>query len=82
MRAVKGTGGRRVRDIIADAKSWLHQQPQRIQTHSENCHQWHASCLVRRLLEKYKLDREERDALRVYCRDLMKQRDAALEAKG
>lgn len=65
-------------DIITDAKAWLHQQPQRIQTHSENCHQWHATCLVRRLLTQYKRHCNERDALRVYCRDLMKQRDAAL----
>ena len=67
-------------EIIEDAKAWLHQQPQRIQTHSENCHKWHATCLVRRLLEQFKLHCEERDALRVYCRDLMKQRDAAGEA--
>lgn len=37
-------------DIIADAKTWLAEQPQRTQTHSENCHKWHASCLVSRLL--------------------------------
>ena len=67
-------------DIIADAKAWLHQQPHRIQTHSENCHKWHATCLVGRLLAQFKLHCEERDALRVYCRDLMKQRDAAREA--
>ena len=50
-------------DIIADAKAWLDQQPQRIQTHSENCHKWHATCLVRRLLAQCKLHCEERDAL-------------------
>jgi len=37
-------------DIIADAKAWLAEYPQRIQTHSENCHRWHPACLVSRLL--------------------------------
>lgn len=36
--------------ITEDAKAWLAQQPKQMQTHSENCHQWHPACLVSRLL--------------------------------
>ena len=36
-------------DIVADAKAWLADCGQRLQTHSENCHQWHPSCLVGKL---------------------------------
>jgi hypothetical protein len=36
-------------DIVADAKAWLADCGQRLQTHSENCHQWHSSCLVGKL---------------------------------
>ena len=39
-----------MKDIVAEAKAWLEQQPHRIQTHSENCHRWHPACLVSRLL--------------------------------
>ncbi len=37
-------------DIVNDAKEWLDEQPKCTQTHSENCHKWHSSCLVDRLL--------------------------------
>lgn len=37
-------------DVVKDAKEWLEEQPNRTRTHSENCHKWHASCLVSRLL--------------------------------
>lgn len=38
-------------DIVADAKAWLAEigSGQRLQTHSENCHQWHSTCLVGKL---------------------------------
>jgi hypothetical protein len=37
------------RDILADARVWLSQYEGQIGTHSEDCHQWHAPCLVARL---------------------------------
>ena len=38
-------------DIVADARQWLADcgSSKRLQTHSENCHQWHPSCLVGKL---------------------------------
>ena len=36
-------------DIVADAKAWLADCGQRLQTHSENCHKWHPTCLVGKL---------------------------------
>jgi hypothetical protein len=47
-----------VSDIVKDAKEWLDEQPKRTQTHSENCHKWHSSCLVYRLLSEIALLRE------------------------
>jgi hypothetical protein len=49
-------------DVAKDAKEWLAEQPQRTQTHSENCHKWHASCLVSRLLAEVERLREEKSA--------------------
>lgn len=45
-------------DIVADARRWLADQPNRVQTHGETCHLWHPACLVKRLCAKI-------DALRV-----------------
>jgi hypothetical protein len=41
-------------DIVADAKAWLADggRSQRLQTHSGNCHQWHSTCLVRKLIRE------------------------------
>ena len=40
-------------DIVADAKAWLADtRGERLQTHSGNCHQWHPSCLVRKLIRE------------------------------
>lgn len=37
-------------DIVADAKAWLADiGGERLQTHSENCHQWHPACLIGKL---------------------------------
>lgn len=41
-----------MKDIVEDAKAWIAQQPQRIQTHSENCHHWHPPCLVSRIVSE------------------------------
>lgn len=41
-------------DIVADARQWLADcgSSKRLQTHSENCHQWHPSCLVVKLMRE------------------------------
>jgi hypothetical protein len=40
-------------DIVADAKTWLADiGGERLQTHSENCHQWHPECLVGKLIKE------------------------------
>jgi len=50
-------------DLTADAKAWLAKQPQRTQTHGEECHRWHVRCLVSRLVDEVARLREERDTL-------------------
>lgn len=50
-------------DIVGDAKRWLDVRNGRVSTHSENCHQWHAECLVARLVaevERHRMTEEER----------------------
>ena len=38
-------------DIVADARQWLaNMGGERLQTHSKNCHRWHTSCLVAKLI--------------------------------
>ncbi len=53
-------------DIVADAKAWLSERDNgTLRTHSENCHQWHAECLVARLVaevERHRMTEEERVA--------------------
>jgi hypothetical protein len=41
-------------DIVADAKAWLAGigGGSRLQTHSGNCHQWHSTCLVGKLIRE------------------------------
>jgi hypothetical protein len=41
-------------DIVADAKAWLAGigVGSRLQTHSGNCHQWHSTCLVGKLIRE------------------------------
>ncbi len=41
-------------DIVADAKAWLADigGGQRLQTHSGNCHKWHSTCLVGKLIRE------------------------------
>jgi len=41
-------------DIVADAKTWLADigSGQRLQTHSENCHRRHSTCLVLKLIRE------------------------------
>jgi hypothetical protein len=48
-----------VNDIVADAKAWLADigGGQRLQTHSDNCHQWHPSCLIGKLIREIELQR-------------------------
>jgi hypothetical protein len=38
-------------DIVADAKAWLAdiRGGQRLQTHSDECHKWHSTCLIGKL---------------------------------
>ena len=54
-------------DIAADAKAWLTDRDDgTLRTHSENCHKWHAECLVARLvaeLERHRMTEEERGVL-------------------
>jgi hypothetical protein len=53
-------------DIVADAKQWLDDggSLKRLQTHSGNCHQWHASCLVVKLIREIEAGRDEIARLR------------------
>jgi hypothetical protein len=45
-------------DIVADARQWLAGLGgERLQTHSENCHQWHTACLVGKLIREVELQR-------------------------
>jgi hypothetical protein len=45
-------------DIVADAKAWLAEiGGERLQTHSENCHQWHSACLVGKLIREIEVQR-------------------------
>ena len=40
-------------DIVAYAKAWLADiGSERLQTHSENCHKWHSTCLVGKLIRE------------------------------
>jgi len=41
-------------DIVADAKAWLAGigGGQRLQTHSGQCHKWHSTCLVGKLIRE------------------------------
>jgi hypothetical protein len=42
-----------INDIVADAKAWLADiDSLRLQTHSDNCHQWHSKCLVGKLIRE------------------------------
>jgi len=54
-------------DIVGDAKRWLDVRNGRVSKHGENCHQWHAECLVARLVAE--LERSSRDdhGLAVTC---------------
>jgi len=42
------------KDIVADARQWLADigGGQRLQTHSDYCHQWHLTCLVGKLIRE------------------------------
>ena len=46
-------------DIVADAKAWLADigGSKRLQTHSDNCHQWHPPCLVGKLIREIEVQR-------------------------
>ena len=46
-------------DIVADAKAWLADigGGQRLQTHSGQCHKWHSTCLVLKLIREIELQR-------------------------
>ena len=58
-------------DLTADAKAWLAKQPQRTQTHGEECHRWHVRCLVSRLVDEIarlrgeRLTNDEREAIQL-----------------
>ena len=55
-------------DIVADARRWLDVRNGRVSTHSENCHQWHAECLVARLtaeVQRHRMTEAERKAVAV-----------------
>ena len=40
-------------DIVVDARQWLADiGGERLQTHSKNCHRWHTSCLVGKLIRE------------------------------
>jgi hypothetical protein len=48
-----------VNDIVVDARQWLDDSGslKRLQTHSGNCHQWHVSCLVVKMIREIELQR-------------------------
>ena len=40
-------------DIVADARQWLADiGGERLQTHSGECHKWHSTCLVGKLIRE------------------------------
>jgi len=57
-----------VSDIVADAKAWLSDRDSStLRTHSENCHQWHAECLVARLVAELERSARDEKGLAVTC---------------
>ena len=55
--SVQGEGT--LTDIVADAKVWLAdiKGGQRLQTHSGQCHRWHSTCLVLKLIREIEVQR-------------------------
>lgn len=46
------------KDIVADARQWLADiGGERLQTHSGECHKWHSTCLVGKLIREIELQR-------------------------
>lgn len=54
-------------DIVGDAKRWLDIRNGRVSSHSENCHQWHAECLVARLVAEVERSSRDDHGLAVTC---------------
>jgi hypothetical protein len=74
-------------DIVADAKAWLAdiKGGQRLQTHSGQCHKWHSTCLVGKLIREVEAQRACTSAGRdeiARLRDLVDGLGAALETAG
>jgi hypothetical protein len=73
-------------DIVADARQWLADiGGERLQTHSDNCHQWHSTCLVGKLIREIEVQRActaaGRDEI-TRLRDLVDGLGAAIETAG
>lgn len=69
-------------DIVADARQWLADiGGERLQTHSGNCHRWHTSCLVRKLIREVESQRAGRDEI-ARLRELVDGLGAAIETAG
>ena len=73
-------------DILADAKAWLADiGGERLQTHSANCHRWHSTCLVGKLIREVELQRACTAAGReeiARLRELVDGMGAAIETAG
>lgn len=71
-------------DIVADARLWLAEigSGQRLQTHSGNCHKWHSTCLVGKLIREIEVQRActaaGRDEI-ARLRESLEQRVSAIE---
>jgi len=48
-------------DILADAREFIGDRHERIQTHSDGCWRWHPACMVARLARELERTREYRD---------------------
>ncbi|MEY3203965.1 MAG: hypothetical protein RLZZ21_296 [Planctomycetota bacterium] len=58
-------------DILADAREFIGDRNERLQTHSANCWRWHPACMVARLArELERLQAENAD----YRREVREQR--------
>ena len=48
-------------DILSDAREFIGDRHERIQTHSDGCWRWHPACMVARLARELEQTREYRD---------------------
>jgi len=47
-------------DILTDYREWSAAQPERLSTHSDDCHMWHKDCMIHRLAAALAVEQAKR----------------------